>query len=166
MTFHHESSIVQWLERRFWVFHLDNSSKLFKLVMLNPAPRHRIPQITLNRCSVYRKTYVVNNFNINTIRSQNRGWRPGRLIYVGAFFHPERDRKRATFLVLWLSLWYGIIFLFFKTNCAIILCHTVHMQQGFLRMSRRGSGLRISKIFWCFYPTTREWGIVEFVVEI
>ena len=54
-------------------------------------------------------------------------------------------------------------FSIFRTNCAIACGTRVYMLRGFLRMSRRGNGVRDSRYLLCFWPTTQH---VYMYVEI
>ena len=64
------------------------------------------------------------------------------------------DRKRAPFLVLGLAPWCGTIFLFLEQIAPSPAAHARTCCEDFLRMSRRGNGIRDSRNL-CFWPTTQ-----------
>ena len=66
----------------------------------------------------------------------------------------DGDRKRAPFLVLGLAPWYGTIFLFLEQIASSPAAHARTCCEDFLRMSRRGNGLRDSQNL-CFWSTTQ-----------
>ena len=67
----------------------------------------------------------------------------------------DGDRKRAPFPVLGLAPWYGTIFLFLEQIAPSPAAHARTCCEDFLRMSRRGNGLRDSRNLLCFWSTTQ-----------
>ena len=77
----------------------------------------------------------------------------------------DGDRKRAISSIgVGPMIWDN--FSIFRTNCAIACGTRAYMLRGFLRMSRRGNGVRDSRNLLCFWPTTQHvyvcWNLAEY----
>ena len=74
---------------------------------------------------------------------------------IAQFWLPRALRARVPYarLVLGLAPWYGTIFLFLEQIAPSPAEHARTLLRGFSRMSRRGNGVRNSRL--CFWPSTQ-----------
>ena len=76
------------------------------------------------------------------------------LLWLSGAIIGDGDRKRAIFSIgVGPMIWDN--FSIFRTNFAIACGTRAYMLRGFLRMSRRGNGIRDSRNLLCFWPTTQ-----------
>ena len=78
----------------------------------------------------------------------------------------DGDHKRAQFLVLGLSLWYGTIFSIFRASCAIACGTLANMLRGFFGEDARAKWpLKLPDFFICFVQTSIRLCLLEFCLR-